>query len=73
MSMCRASKQSTLLRRTVQPSRILVEAIVEHVQQIESRSQNYDLKKPKNDLCSSICNLLHELIASTELCGKYEK
>ena len=72
--MCRASKQSTLLRWTVQPSRSLVEAIVEHVQQKESRSQNYDLKKPKNDLCSSIYNLLHELIASTELlCGKYEK
>ena len=73
MSMCRASKQSTLLRLTVQPSRTLVEAIVEHVQNNESRSQNYDFDKHKNDLCSSIYNLLHELIASTEWCGKYEK
>ena len=59
-------------------SRTLVEAIVKHVQQKESRSQNYDLMKPKNDLltyilCSSVCNLLHELIASAELCGKNGK
>ena len=61
------------MRQTVQPSRTLVEAIVEHVQQKESRSQNYDLMKPKHDLRPSICSLLHELIASTELCEKYGK